>query len=1016
MGEQNVDLQNEFYCFISYKHKKDGRFEKDQSWAERLEGSFHRTQIKVPPVAERTIIHGSSDDSNEYIGKIYRDFTNLSGGYYKEEIQSGLRCSRKLVSIVSDEMLADQNKIVEQAKQNGIVDIYNEAWCYKEIRDFLSFPNHTLDDVILVYIGEKTEFSLNLVPSPLLDRDTISNHKPVFEDYDTNEAFLAMTASEQQEYLDNYWRDRNAILVYTEGERAGLADLVAAKVACNIFGLKGEGAQAFISFRKLQLDEERAKEEAQEAREKQLHAEVKTEKEKRKRVFWTITVLALLAVSIFAFLLILSGNRRREEQAIRFMDRAQAMIQKGDRQKAMILARAAYEKSPRSSVIMDFMRQFQTESGTKPFSLLRYPCFVNPARNEIVYYDSEDNKTLYVLNGKDFSTRIVLRNVDFLNSLFFDSVGEKMLIAGADSIKIYDFVNDTFCKGIPYKGEFGDEIGSSFAFYGKYLLRVWRDSCVVNHLQSGKQTVIHDQGFDKAFVKDGLINCVRVYQDTMSIFTFDPDRMSFTPVKMYPLSNSFKHLYSGYFEISATSGNMAAVTSSGLIDYFGDDGFHHMLSFSEGFCELKFSQDGSCLMAVKTDSFGNKWIHVWRNGQYAKELYYSADKAIQSVFWGNGEDIVAISRERLSISRLGDSYQYELDKRVNLQYTDLIPERQHVVATDDALYYLSDSYDNQKAVYIGLLKYSYPNWQGFGSTSSLSPFETEFWKRFPQYSLHHHDNYFDSSNQLVFMADSSGFDVINVEQGKVVRLSYPSASASENWSNESFFTTQDRKDLYCLRRLFVPNDISSMAGDTEIMRIDMEKLSIAASTKIHDMVFLFGISLEGKLMMSDENCLYVLDGDSLQQIAQIDIEGAQIDKLIHIDGHRYLLPTTGKNLYELDLKDYSVSPSHLPFRSNSWRTAAFDNKYLQVKTNYSYGRMIYDVRNKKAVYFPDEMESIQDISNGGITVNYHSVDHDYSHSRTYVRPILSDEQILMLVDSLIGNRTLSETDLWELNY
>lgn len=196
----------------------------------------------------------------------------------------------------------------------------------------------------------------------------------------------------------------------------------------------------------------------------------------------------------------------------------------------------------------------------------------------------------------------------------------------------------------------------------------------------------------------------------------------------------------------------------------------------------------------------------------------------------------------------------------------------------------------------------------------------------------------------------------------------------------------------------------------------MEKLSIVASTKMHDMVFLFGIALEGKLMMSDEISLYVLDGDTLQQLVKIDIEGTQIDKLIHIDDHRYLLPTTGKDLYELDLKDYSVSPSHFPFRSNSWRSAAFDSKYLQVKTNYSYGRMIYDVRNKKAVYFPDEMESIQDISNGDITINYHSVNHDYFHSRTYVRPILSDEQILMLVDSLIGKRTLSETDLWELNY
>ena len=1015
MGEHSVDLKNEFYCFISYKHRKDGRFEQDQSWAEKLEGSFHRTQIKVPPVAERAIIPGSSDDSNDYIGKIYRDFTNLSGGYYKEEIQSGLRCSRKLVSIVSDEMLDDQNKMVQEAEDENN-DIYNTAWCYREIRDFLSFPNHTLDDVILVYIGGKTKFSLDLVPAPLLDHNTISGLKPVFKDSVRNKKFLDMTADEQQKFLQRYWNDRNAIFVFQEGDKVGLADLVAAKVACNIFGLEGEGAQAFISYRKQQLEKEEAEKEAQKAREQELRAKVETEKEKRKRVFWTTLVLALLAISFVGFLLVLNGRRRKEEQAMRFMDRAQTMIQKGDRQKAMILARAAFDKSPRSSVIKDFMRQFQTESGTKPFSLLRYQCFVNPVRNEVVYYDSKDKKSLYVLNGKDFSTRIVLRNVDFLHSLYFSSDGEKMLVAGADSIKIYDFTNDRFCKGIPYRGEQGSEIGAAFAFCGNTLIRFWRDSCVVNNLQSGKQTVIYNRGFDRAFVKDELIHCVRVSQDTLSVYSFDPIRMDFIPKKVYPLSSGVKHLYNGYFEISPTSGNMAAVTSSGTINYFGEDGSVNELYSSEGFTELKFNQDGSCLMAVKSDTVGNKWVHVWRNGLFAKELYYHADKSIQSISWGNGEDLVAISREKLIISRLGDSYEYELDKRVNSQYSDLVPKRQHVVTTDDALYYLTNSYDEQKAEYIGLLKYPYPDWKGFGVITSLSPLETEFWKKFPQYSKRRIDKYFDSSRLLAFMADSSGIDVINVEKEKVIRLSYPSGPASEQWFNQSFFLSQDGKNLFCLRRLFIPNDISSMKGDTEVMRIDLEKLSIAKSTKIQGMVFLFGIALEGKLMISDEDCLYILDGSSLQQLAKIDIEGPQIDKLTHMDNHRYLFPALGNDLYELDLKDYSISPSSLAFRSNSWGSAAFDNRYLQVKTSYSYGRMIYDARNRKAVYFPDELEDIQGISNGIITIKYHSAQYNNFCSRTYSRTILSDKQILMLVDSLIGNRKLSETDLWELRY
>lgn len=981
----SVTSDYKYYAFISYKHRDGEHFVADSRWAKRLKTELGMMHLSTPPIERDSII----DEHDDTISQVFRDDDNLSGGELTEAIRKALKESKMLVIILSKEMVADQNKkeaehkdavaqLDEQLKSGAITkeeyeELFNKtprAWLLEEYELFMELHGDNMDNVCLVNVeGEPiSPDNTEMIPNYLLKR--LNDNKRIVSPF--------------QNFNDPQFGKQ---IVWGKDEGYYI-ERTAAAIAGQIFGLDPE---EFWSYRQKQKQAERFK-------------------------MLTVAALALLVVSSLAFLLILSGSRRREEQAIRFMDRAQTMIQKGDRQKAMILARSAYEKSPRSSVIKDFMRQFQTESGTKPFSLLRYQCFVNPARNEVVYYDSQDNKSLYVLNGKDFSTRLVFRDIDFLNSLYFSPDGEKMLIAGADSIKIYDFVNDTFCKGIPYKGEFGDEMGTDFAFYGNCLIRVWRDSCVVNNLQSGKKSILCGQGFDRAFVKDGLINCVRVSEDTLSVFCFDSARLSFTPVKRYPLSSGFKHLYNGDFEISPTSGNMAAVTNSGTIDYFEEDGMHHVLNYSEGFSKLKFNHDGNCLMAVKTDAVGNKWVHVWRNSQFAKEIYYSSDKSIQSIMWGNGEDIVAISREQLIISRLGDSYEYELDKRVNSQYYDLIPERQYVVATDDALYYLSDSYDNQKAEYIGLLKYPYPNWQGFGNTSSPSSFEAEFWKRFPQYSTHHHDNYFDSSNKLVFMADSSGIDVISVEQGKVVRLSYPSASASENWSNESFYPSQDGKKLYCLRRLFVPNDISSMAGDTEIMCIDMEKLSIVASTKMHDMVFLFGIALEGKLMMSDEISLYVLDGDTLQQLVKIDIEGTQIDKLIHIDDHRYLLPTTGKDLYELDLKDYSVSPSHFPFRSNSWRSAAFDSKYLQVKTNYSYGRMIYDVRNKKAVYFPDEMESIQDISNGDITINYHSVNHDYFHSRTYVRPILSDEQILMLVDSLIGKRTLSETDLWELNY
>lgn len=984
ISDRSVNTDYKYYAFISYKHRDGERFMADSRWAKRLKIELGMMHLNTPPIDYDSII----DDYDNTISQVFRDDDNLSGGELTEAIKKALKESKVLVIILSKEMVADQNRmdaahreaiakldeqlnagVIDQEEYEDLLKNVPRAWLHEEFDLFMKLHGDNMDNVCLVNVqGEPiSPKNRDLIPEYLLDK--IDNDKRIVSPFEN--------FSESQYGKKKEWgKDEDYFVERT-----------AAAIAGHIFGLNVE---EFWSYRQKQKQAEKLK----------------------KLVAW---VIAVLLVSVLVFLLILSGNRRKEEQAIRLMDRAQSMVQKGDRQKAMILARTAYDKSPHSSTITDFMRQFQTEPGTKPFTLLRYKCFVNPARNEVVYYDYRDDKSIYILDGKDFSTKIAFHNADLLNNLYFDSNGEKMLIAGADSIKIYDFVNNSFYKGIPYRGEMGDELGSSFAFTGNYLLRVWNDSSIVNHLPSGMQTVIRERGFDRVFVKDGLINCVRVLKDTIGVYTFDPIRMSFIPTQISPLSHKFKYLYGGYFEISPSSGNIAAVTGDGTIDYIAVDGSHYTLYNSEGFSNLKFNQDGSCLLAVKTDENGSTIIHVWRNARFVKKLYYSVHENIQSVFWGNGEDIIAVSKEKLIVSNLRDSYRYELDKRINLQYTDLHPENQCVITADNALYYISGSYDSQKAEEIGLLKYPYPDWQGFGGKTTMSDFEVEFWNKYPQYGRHQ-AHYLDSSKRVAFIADSCGIDVINVERDDVVRLLYPSGPASERMSNQSFFPSSDGKDLFCLRWISVPNDISSSEGDTEAIRIDMKTSKIASSTMIQGMVTLTGIAVEGKLVVSDQEFLCVLDANTLQQLVKIKINGTRVEQLINISNHRYLLPSTGESLYELDLNNFSINPSRLHFRSNSWSSAAFDNRYLQVKTGYASGRMLYDVKMNKAVYFPDEQENIQGVLDGQIIINYHSIDHDYFKSRTYMRTILTDEQILTSIDSLIGKRTLSETDLWELSY
>lgn len=408
MGEQIVDRQNEFYCFISYKHRKDGRFDKDQSWAEKLEGSFHRTQIKVPPVAERTIIHGSSDDSNEYIEKVYRDFTNLSGGYYTEEIQSGLRCSRKLVSIVSDEMLTDQNREVEKANNGKNKDIYNDAWCYKEIRDFLSYPNHTLDDVILVYIGKQTDFCLDIVPAPLLDVNLLSTSVmgQIFQEKSKNEKFRKMSHEDKLKFLRAFWSERNAILVFKEGEKVGLADLVAAKVACSIFGLKGEGAQAFISFREIELAQK----------------EAERKKVKLQRIFGILIPLIIVAILFYALRTTSSQNQ---------LAKARQALSDGNRRDAMSMALKAYDKWQGTPDLTQFM--WATLDPQEPFMSFDSEVAVSKERNE--FATIRDNQFVDIYDGTRLNV-IKTYDVGHGGTLVYSTNGEKLAICSNEDISI----------------------------------------------------------------------------------------------------------------------------------------------------------------------------------------------------------------------------------------------------------------------------------------------------------------------------------------------------------------------------------------------------------------------------------------------------------------------------------------------------------------------------------------------------------------------------------------------------
>lgn len=1040
MGEQKVDLQNEFYCFISYKHKKDGRFEKDQSWAEKLEGSFHRTQIKVPPVAERTIIHGSSDDSNEYIGKVYRDFTNLSGGYYTEEIQSGLRCSRKLVSIVSDEMLADQNKIVKQAKQNGNVDIYNEAWCYKEIRDFLSFPNHTLDDVILVYIGEKTEFSLDLVPSPLLNRDTISNIKPVFKDSDKDEVFRAMTASEQQKYLNNYWHDRNAIFVYAEGEKAGLADLVAAKIACNIFGLKGEGAQAFISFRKLQLDEEKAKEEAHRAKEDKLLADAETEKERRKRLFWTAALITvILAVTGFFM-----WQRGQVLSAYRYLEQAKVAFAELNIPKATDLSLQAEKAGGTLPEIKEFQRKVFANDYTKPVQIIRKKSLIKDSREN--YWEIDyDKENLTLISGPHQGETIVLPN-DYIPYGFYFSVdGGELAIPGYDSIYVYNRSKKCFDFSTPYNGGWSSNVGEIyFSPSNEHMLRCWKDSVLVHPLiDRGEAISIHEQ-YDGFAANESEILAVGHISDSLSLYQFTNKEMGFHRIYSWPLLSDFQNV------ICNPNLHTIITFSKDTISYYAPER-SHIIQVVTGKDEplIATDKDSDRFVTVTTPNESNGYrkaeIRLWKNGLCIARKFLSS--MVQCISLGKNDDVLFCSDGRVYI------WRYSIDETFTLDASDCVLSEfvsnlqifanEHYIRLEGENYLRpieseSGTTENFYASFLypdfSMLKVN--NYQDkwplcnetlfaqqtyMGNNSYLvrvfnATDETLVWEKHSGSSPSYKNDYIimgdtiyaskdghqlltmplgrtthyeilTKEDRAVFFGKDS-FMVYSLANGSLIKeCLYPFSESIDVVETDSFGNGYLFADL----RHFSNSDIGSMKGHSWLMSIDLNGGEIVHYIK-REGFFYLNDNGENLILSAENGDIQIFD-EQLHMVNALNIGEFVAGKPQRaVDGYYYVSSNDG-NLYRCSFKNTRVKKVDLPYRSESFNGRLLAGRYYQILTedNNSKARFLYDLIEKRIVLYMLPEETIECVENGTAVIKYRG--RIPNLVLQYKRSLLSDSEL-----------------------
>lgn len=411
MSKKEVENNREFYCFISYKHRNGDKFSRDDEWAEAL--AFSLTQLHIPtdtkpPIDDEAFIHLNPKDDVVY--PVFRDYEVLNaGGEFSQRIVSALDHSRKLVVIISDEMIIDQEKLVNRKKTNDDEKRYENAWCFREVFCFLK--KHTLDDIIPVYIGTQNSIQ-DIIPSILtggVRKYDIKNGK--------------ITAKQETEYftLLKYWKKRNITLVYSSGVQKSIKDLqgtIAAKIAAYIFGADAD------QFRNYQMAEEERR-----------------QAEKKKRRVQIISGIILGFFTIVFLLLSLLNNTSQI-----YLGKARQDLSDGNRKVALENSLRAYSLWPTTKELTKII--WESLDPSAPYLTFESDVALSKTTNEFAvirekqYVDIYDSKTLSIIKTYD---------VGHGYSLKYSPIGNKLAVYSKKDLTIIDRNTDSIIRKAPFK-------------------------------------------------------------------------------------------------------------------------------------------------------------------------------------------------------------------------------------------------------------------------------------------------------------------------------------------------------------------------------------------------------------------------------------------------------------------------------------------------------------------------------------------------------------------------------------
>ena len=992
-----------FYAFISYKHF-DGKqlFKEDEYWARGLAKELGLMQIPVnsdPPLDETRFIHRNPKDTR--VSPVFRDGAQWGVSQdLREDIKKALRGSQTLVSVISDDMINNQDTLFLKREKGIICDT---PYCYDEIEYFLSVEGHSIKDIIPIYIEKKKVGIIkDILPLPII-RKLLGNDK-ITRDYPLS--------PNEREILDNY----KPICIYDEvydketswrSSKDNLVKWGAAKVAATIFHTH---VRAFLTY----LEQQEA-----------------ANKKRIRRILWPSAV----AIMLFAVAAIVMWGRERPSRAKRYMVQANESYLEGNIPQAARLSVAAEKTGAYRREIKDFQWKLYENDYTKPIRLIKRMNLLAAPNNEIWEVDMEHG-WMSLINGQSKGETVVFPT-DYIgsNDIVMSLSGNRIAIPGYDSVYVYNRHLNKYDYSAPYDGSFGYiNLGTPvFSENDRYLCRHWSDSVIVHYLGKDSTAVIYGKTDALYPGEDGMLSFSHT-ESELTMSRLNLENLTYVEVQTWALQSFFESL------VYNAASNAVVTISKDTLCYYTARG-NRILETTHGNVLPLISVDKGAdrFVTATCTNQDNKYklnhISVWENGICVGRNYRYND--INCIALGKENSVLISADQHISV------WNYRTDETFTLDASSCVVSKLlrefNIIPDGDSLYITQAVPGVEDDFYAS---FTYPDFSFIqkvnknrislcdgdlyavyhylvGGQSLLKVYnakdDTLVWQMTAQNGIQFGNVWLRSGDTLYSVMDGhelltapfdsfiryeildkddrvvlfqkNGYSVYSLSEGRLLRAQdYPSNKSIGVVETENLETGF----LYADLRHFGPSDIASMKGCSWLISID---LSTGETIDSFARDGFFYLTNDGKnLLLSSENGDIQLLDQKLNVLSEMNIGEYVAGKPQKADDGYYYASSISGVLYRISFDKKSFKKVSLPHPCVSFNGRVISGRYYLLQTNEEVqSKYLYDLFEKRIVLYLLPEESVEAVEDGKVIINY-SGTNPYQYLK-YPRLLLSDREL-----------------------